>query len=352
MMDAIIDNSTLSAVERLLGTTIVKNLNNTDHDIVCFEKLITAILFNDNLYLIDDYKPQYSERRKNIFSFITPLNLNDEDYSKASKSAAEFAQELVFGLKGSELIGDVNDFFEQLMLKPQMRWDIFSSSEYLTLTYLVSREDAKESVANRIAAFGNEYSDAQRNENSKAVSVSIADKDTGGSLETIKDYIDRKCLSNPNSSGTGHQSTLESVVFGYGWAGERTKFYEQIAQDRAMNLVLSPLRDAFSIAALGIDNLTNTDRFINNASSDILSSVVEYHSITDGAAQTFAVPFFTAWVMSQNEVRSPRDAISFVLDFKVNRRVLLQRQTRTHFIYIYQFSGSINRGCFPNWKFI
>jgi hypothetical protein len=45
----LIDNATLSGVERLIGVSQTLNLNYIDNDILCLEKLITAILFSDHL---------------------------------------------------------------------------------------------------------------------------------------------------------------------------------------------------------------------------------------------------------------------------------------------------------------
>lgn len=64
---ALVDNATLSGVERLLGDSRTLNLSYVDNDIACFEKLVTAILFSDRLIGIDDYKEQFrSERLKTI----------------------------------------------------------------------------------------------------------------------------------------------------------------------------------------------------------------------------------------------------------------------------------------------
>ena len=42
----LIDNATLSGVERITGASRTLNLNNIDNDILCLEKLVTAILFS------------------------------------------------------------------------------------------------------------------------------------------------------------------------------------------------------------------------------------------------------------------------------------------------------------------
>ena len=79
---ALVDNATLSGVERLTGDSQVRNLNYIDNDIVCFEKLITAILFSDSLIGIDDYKEEYRSRRLQRFDFIKFHKLDDVKYKE------------------------------------------------------------------------------------------------------------------------------------------------------------------------------------------------------------------------------------------------------------------------------
>jgi hypothetical protein len=58
----LVDNATLSGVERLIGESQILNLNNIDNDILCFEKLISAILFSDKVIGVDDYKKSTDPR--------------------------------------------------------------------------------------------------------------------------------------------------------------------------------------------------------------------------------------------------------------------------------------------------
>src|SRR5690349_8399490 len=133
----LVDNATLSGVERLIGESQTLNLNNIDNDILCFEKLITAILFSDSVIGVDDYKDRYRSQRLRKFDFIDFLNIDDEIYSTLARDAANFARTMAFSFDGSKPAGDVISFFESLRIDPQLRWDIFTSSEYLTLSLLV-----------------------------------------------------------------------------------------------------------------------------------------------------------------------------------------------------------------------
>src|SRR5690348_8959720 len=127
----LIDNATLSGVERLIGESHTANLSNIDNDILCFEKLITAILFSDRIIGIDDYKEEYRPQRARRFDFIDFMTIDPESYAALSKESVAFAKSMVFSFDGSKPAGDVVTFFESLRIDPQLRWDVFASSEYL-----------------------------------------------------------------------------------------------------------------------------------------------------------------------------------------------------------------------------
>lgn len=69
MSIALIDNSTLSSVQRVLGNIPIRSKSIIDGDIVAFESLINAILFYNDLIVLDDYKEQYRQNRKEQFPF-------------------------------------------------------------------------------------------------------------------------------------------------------------------------------------------------------------------------------------------------------------------------------------------
>src|SRR5215467_15336172 len=119
----LIDNATLSGVERITGISQTLNLNNIDNDILCLEKLVTAILFSDKLIGIDDYKDEFRSNRLKNFDFIEFFKIDQPTYSVLAAEAATFARSMVFSFEGSKPAGDVVSFFEALRIDPQLRWD-------------------------------------------------------------------------------------------------------------------------------------------------------------------------------------------------------------------------------------
>lgn len=76
MSYALIDNASLTAVERAVGRVVVKNPDTINGDLVAFENLIQAILFYDDLICIDNYKEEHRDSRIKNFDFIRFLSPN------------------------------------------------------------------------------------------------------------------------------------------------------------------------------------------------------------------------------------------------------------------------------------
>ncbi|MFP3480958.1 hypothetical protein SB780_39560, partial [Burkholderia sp. SIMBA_057] len=77
MTYALIDNSTLTAVQRLTGQAFTESRDSVDTDIVAFENYILAILFYDRLVAVDDYIPAHRDARIASFPDITFLSKSD-----------------------------------------------------------------------------------------------------------------------------------------------------------------------------------------------------------------------------------------------------------------------------------
>lgn len=206
----LVDNATLSGVERLMGESQTLNLNNIDNDILCFEKLITAILFSDSIIGVDDYKDSFRSQRLKKFDFIDFLNIERETYNALARDAAEFARSMVFSFDGSKPAGDVVSFFEALRIDPQLRWDIFVSSEYLTPSFLV--KDIRDTHYERAidSVFRNEETDSNAALAGEGFSPSVSVKQRP-ELADVKGLVQAFASGNSNFSGQDYRSLLDSA---------------------------------------------------------------------------------------------------------------------------------------------
>lgn len=61
MASALLDNATLTAVQRITGQAPSRSRDSVDVDLVAFENYVQARLFYDDLVVIDDCLPQHRE---------------------------------------------------------------------------------------------------------------------------------------------------------------------------------------------------------------------------------------------------------------------------------------------------
>lgn len=309
----LIDNATLSGVERITGVSQILNLNNIDNDILCLEKLVTAILFSDEVIGVDDYKDEYRSGRLRNFDFIGFSKIDQPTYATLATDAATFARSMAFSFEGSKPAGDVVSFFEALRIDPQLRWDIWVSSEYLTLSFLV--EDPKYALYERSidSVFRNE--DADRGFTAAGTdhrpAFSVAERPD---VTDVKDLIHALSSNNPQYAGIDGKSALDRVLFGYGWAAERSHFYNAVAHMEGADAYLAPLRDAFCESCCRIDfpsQVISLLETLKAKSQETLSSILE----PSGRAKfAMRLPFFTAYLISRTE--NPRQCIDLALSMR------------------------------------
>ena len=309
----LIDNATLSGVERVTGISQTLNLNNIDNDILCLEKLVTAILFSDELIGVDDYKSEYRSGRLKNFDYVRFSKTDQTTYAALSADAAAFARSMTFSLEGAKPAGDVVRFFETLRIDPQLRWDVWVSSEYLTLSFLV--EDPKDATYERSidSVFRNEDADrglvAAGTDHQPAFSVTGRPE-----IKTIKDLVHAHSSDNLHYAGIDGRSALNRVLFGYGWAAERSHFYNSVANMERADVYLAPLRDAFCESCCRIDypsQVIGLLETLKTNSQETLSSILE----PSGRAKfAMRLPFFTAYLISKTD--NPRQCIELALSMR------------------------------------
>jgi hypothetical protein len=311
----LVDNATLSGVERLTGESQTLNLNNIDNDILCLEKLITAILFSDSIIGVDDYKDSFKSQRLKKFDFIDFLNIERETYNALARDAADFARSMAFSFDGSKPVGDVVSFFESLRIDPQLRWDLFVSSEYLTLSMLVNDtgniryETAIDSVFRNENADGNAVSAGENF--SPTVSV-----ERHPEITDVKAIVQAFASGNSNFSGSASRSLLDRFVFGYGWTAERSHFYNAIASVNEADAFLAPLRDAFCESCCRLESRSQVNSLLENLKSTTQEALVKIVDPSGRAKFAMKLPFFTAYFISKTDF--PKQCIDLALQTRNN----------------------------------
>ena len=106
MTYALIDNSTLTAVQRIEGHVKTKSRDSVDTDIVAFENYIQSILFYDRVIAIDDYIPKHRESRISNFKEILFLDKTQYGLDEVESEAKRISDTLKPKLRGGTFVND------------------------------------------------------------------------------------------------------------------------------------------------------------------------------------------------------------------------------------------------------
>ncbi len=191
-----------------------------------------------------------------------------------------------------------------------MRWDIFVSSEYLTLSLLVSntREIRYETAIDSV--FRNENADEEMVRASADYSPTISVRGHP-EVRDIKDLIHAFKTGNTNYSGRGSKDILSRLVFGYGWTAERSHFYNSVAAMKECDAFLAPLRDAFCESCCRIDSRSQISSLIEQLKVNSQETLAHILEPSGNAKFAMRLPFFTAYFITKAE--DPRECIELAL---------------------------------------
>lgn len=322
----LVDNATLSGVERLIGESQTLNLNNVDNDILCLEKLITAILFSDAIIGVDDYKDKFRSQRLKKFDFVDFRKIEAETYGLLAKDAADFARGMVFSFDGSKPAGDVVSFFESLRIDPQLRWDIFVSSEYLTFSLLVRDIRDIRYEAAMDSMFRNEITDRDVASAGDGFSPTVS-VEQRPEIAEMKGLIQAFAAGNASFCGEGYKSLLSRIIFGYGWTAERAHFYNAVASMYGADAFLAPLRDAFCESCCRLEARSQVNGLLEKLKSSTRQALVKIVDASGDAKFAMKLPFFTAYFISKTD--NPKQCIDLALQMRDNKefresRIILQ----------------------------
>lgn len=244
MSYVLIDNSTLTSVQRLLGEIQINNKNIIDGDILAVENLIQAILFYDNIIAIDDYIEKYKEDRKKRFDFIrfiSPKELVfDNLQTEAQKEAKQYQPEI---MGGEFTDSDFKVLLDSLHLNIVTTWDISGSEYYLNLKLLGYKYDENYDKYNQIgsAIFGDfDYSEKLNYQ------CSLVDSQ-GNKIQKGYKVPDAKWSNNGQTGESLLSRQLWRFIASLNWIAYKSIYYSHVAKYLKADLCLHPIRQAFGV---------------------------------------------------------------------------------------------------------
>lgn len=315
MTYALIDNSTLTAVQRITGQAVTKSKDSTDMDIVALENFVQAILFYDRLIAIDDYKPEFKDARISAFPQLTFLAKSDFNLNEIEGTATEIATSIRPKIQGGEF---VNDDFRNLIALLQTHivctWDISSSVYHLTLKSLSDRDADFEKYGNIAASIFSELGDAFESGNRSNSTVELVDR-FGNPIN--KGYrVPGAKWGDGESSGEA-SGAIKAFVASLIWLANRAIFYSLAAKYLQADTFLHPIRQAYQQSYVsdtcnyGFNYAKNiVERFSSLANQDL----IDIHSGGLVSATSTKIPLFSAWLAK--ETNDPLKIVSSAYELR------------------------------------
>ncbi len=309
MRYALIDNSTLTGIQRLLGEIPVKNKTIIDNDIIAFENYIQAILFYDNIICIDDYKEKYRNNRISYFPEVRFISKDIFDYNGLSESANEITKNISLEIRGGKISDkDFKEYFERLQMTFQFTWDMSSSEFFLTQKMLLGDTILSQDHFSVIHSLL-----FKENNEQYEVTAPLPEKqpvlfDSRGNKITINTETGKL-----NSSvGDGFSPQFKALVSSLNWMSQRTAFYVLAAEYLCADLFIQPIRQSFlqniikrtyPSYKLGVFN--DFRNSINNQSEDTVKHLL---ANSDNFGVSVDIPLFSAYFAQKTG--NPQDIIA------------------------------------------
>ena len=298
-MYAIIDNSTLTAVQRLLGAIPIKNKYTIDGDILALETFVQSVLFYDDLFYIDDYKTQHRQSRQEFFPYVYPIEFDDESYDELMSETRKLTSEFIPEISSRTFANDeLRKFFQLLKMNMTFTWDMSSSSYYLTYKLLQEESGVDIPKYSKLSTmiysqfFGDEPTTEIENKTPMIY-------DSRGNLIS-SNY---KVIDKYKHEKDAHISKQTSAFLsGLSWLDFRTTFYILAANQLGFDLVLHPIRNAYeiNIQRKYSENQHSSRAIIdamNNTANETLTNIT---SATQPILINSRLPMFSAWIAGKS----------------------------------------------------
>ena len=325
MSIALIDNSTLSSVQRVLGNIPIRSNSIIDGDLVAFESLLNAILFYNDYIVLDDYKEQYRQTRKKQFPFIRfikPEEFNDKEILKKTFEISDSYQPKIEGGNFSDKL--FSNMLAQLDMYIQCTWDISSSVYYLNLKML-GNDDSEEKEKYR-TLLGLMFSQLQENTNTSPKDpkkVLLVDR-YGNPI--TQGYKIPKAKWGDGTTG-GLARNLQTFIASLNWISFRSIFYTEFSEYLKADTFLHPIRQKFQTSYFDQRNKYNANYILglldlfSSSSKDCIETVLQSNRNYN---ISFTTPLFLGSFISKT--KDPREIIPYAFECRERKEFIEARE--------------------------
>ena len=325
MASALLDNATLTAVQRITGQAPTRSFDSVDVDLVAFENYIQARLFYDDVVVIDDYLQQHRDSRRAAFPQIGYVNPEDFKLQELSAAADAASNAIHPRIQGGDFANpEFKALFQLLQAHMVCTWDVASSIYHLNLKVLAARnsQDFEKYGAVATAIF-NELSDASRSGRRIKNEIELVDR-YGKPIDkgyTVPDAQWGGGESGPPSGAI--QAFAASLV----WVANRAMYYTLAAAHLKADTFLYPIRQAYQQHYLAQSfnyDASFPKRLVSQFSATLSRDVAEIHNGGTLAISAIDLPVFSAWLA--NSCGDPVAALHALENIRLQKEFVEARE--------------------------
>jgi len=322
---ALIDNATLTAVQRISGQAITKSKDSVDTDIVALENLVQAILFYDRIIAVDDYIPKYRDERISAFPYITFLESSSFNLNELEQEAATKANEIRPILRGGEFVNnDFQKLLELLQTHIICTWDISSSVYHLNLKNLSDSDDEFEKYGNIAAAIFSELGDATESGNYTSGNVELVDR-LGNPIS--KGYKVPGAKWGDGTSSGEASGAIKAFVASLVWLANRSIFYSLTSKYLQADTFLYPIRQAYQQSYMSQTcnyGYNYPKQIVEHFSTNLSEDLLNIQRAGLASATAINIPMFSAWLA--RETGDPAEIINTALSIREENEFIESRE--------------------------
>lgn len=308
MLSTLVDNSTLTSVQRMIGDVPVALSFPIEGDLSAYDNYLQALLIYDEIAALDDYKEEFRSDRRKRFKEVRFLGTDNLPYDEISRISAEAASGIHFKISRGRLAHDpMAEFLRSLNLHVSPAWYMQSSDWFLRLRLLAEKAEIDlPKYGALMSAIRTQSSEFDRSTADHNSSFTIEDS-SGIELDT---------------SASGDRSIdgdIRRFAASLNWLAERALFYAEAAQRFESAFTLHPIRHNF-FAQYALAHLTplltpnlraKALEFFERESAELRNQSDE---LIGGGIAGLRLPFFAAWAVGH--AGNPKDGYDHVLQIR------------------------------------
>lgn len=326
MSYALIDNATLTGVQRVTGQIRTKTTDSVDTDIIALENVVQAILFYDRLIAVDNYIPRHREERISSFPYIEFIDEKPFKLDVLSEKAAKIADKIHPEIRGGEFVNeDFKNLFELLKTHVICTWDITSSVYYLNLKCLAEQKSTEfKKYGNLAAGIFAELMDSADAGIRSPSEVELIDR-YGNPINNHYKVPGAKWGDGTTGGATG---AIKAFVASLIWLANRSIFYSLSGKYLQADTFLYPVRQAYQQYYIGktCDYGHNfAKHLIHHFSASLSRDIFEIHKGGLVATTGIDFPIFSAWLA--NQTGDPGTIIEAAFSLRESSEIKEMRET-------------------------